>query len=182
MSQFNGTTPGTFDHSIIDVNDPRVSSYIYAGKAVVTGGHDTLPTESFTMPPVPSYDGGGGPTVANTDALKTFGNNIATLNGFVAKAKSLLELRPTIAAGGFEEGFELDSTYKTSIYFPYYGVLTDLGTGLGDLHDAIFVIAGKYTTTEELNGMTATELNADFDKTENDFTVMMRANGGTSTS
>jgi len=186
MSQFNGTQPNNSvrgpagDHSVIDANDPRIETYIYAGKPAVVGGtQQKSPAYTVTPPDVPNYDdGGSGSTVVNTDALKTFRDNIQKLTPFVTQASKALATQPYIAAGGYPGGFALDTTYKTSLFVPYTTVLDDLGQGLGDLGVAIDNIIGKYTSVDELNGMTATEFDTDIDTPDHDFTLMMKANGG----
>lgn len=187
MTQFTGTTPnaggGVTDHSVIDANDNRINSYGYKygsdpSHGIVGGGHRPPPAFSFTPPGIPNYDAGQGTIVVNTDALKKLRDNIDQLIPWVKSAKGALTNQPKVAAGGFPDAFTLSNTYKSSLYGPYIAVLNDLDTALEDLKKAIDAIMAKYTTVEELNGMTAAQFEADLSRVKNDFTLLMKANGG----
>lgn len=142
-----------------------------------------------TQPPaVPSQDGGSGTTVVDTPSLDTFAENMGKLMAPVKDAWSTLNGLSPIAAGSFADATNIrtkvsgDSSgasgSSSDLLSSYLSVLDDLHSGLSDLQVAAQQMSQKYTTADDLNGMSATDLQNDLEDTQNLFGNMMSANGG----
>jgi hypothetical protein len=139
-------------------------------------------------PPVPSQTGSGGTTVVNTAALETFASNINQLIGPVKDAYSQLQNMTPLQIGQLNESTALEgkinsatsSSATSGLVDSYTAVLNDLANGLTDIYNAVKTMSKNYTTADDLNKMTATDLQNAFQQAQGDFSSMMTANGGTS--
>lgn len=143
----------------------------------------TLLSPVLTAPPTTS--GGSGMTAVNSDAMHTFSANIGALLPMVRDAMAALQnLRP-VRAGCFFEAYQVNKKVNsggsdtTDLADSYSGVLYQCYTGLLDLKKAVDNLATKYTTVDEWNNMSVTELTNDLAPVSGDFNQMMAANGGT---
>jgi hypothetical protein len=140
---------------------------------------------------VPSQTGAGGKTVVNTAALDTFASNINQLIGPVKDAYNQLQKLNPLQIGSLHEstGLEMKINSATSgssgsggLVDSYSAVLNDLANGLTDIYNAAKTMSKNYTTADDLNGMSVTDLQNAFSKAQGDFSNMISANGGTSAS
>jgi len=122
-------------------------------------------------PPVP------GVTSVNTTALANFSTYIGEL---IPPIKALVQelTGVDVQPGAFYDadqirtvinGLNDDAGLKSS----YTKIIGDLVQGLTDIQTALGQMATKYTTTDELNKATVTDLQNDFQTVQSDFTSMM---------
>jgi hypothetical protein len=131
-------------------------------------------------PPVPQQDGGKGATVVNTPSLDVFASNMGKLMAPVKDAWTTLNGVAPIAAGSFADataiktkvsggGASTGGASAGDIVSGYLNVLNDLHKGLGDLQTAANQMSAKYTTADDLNGMSAIDLQNDMGDSANLF-------------
>jgi hypothetical protein len=141
-------------------------------------------------PPVPGTQGGSGQTVVSTPSLDAFAASVGQLISPVQTALSQLKALAPVAPGAFDKAWTIQGQVSGSqtgsgsstpaLQATYETVLTDLINGLTDLQSAVVTMSGKYTTADDLNHATATDLQNDLDAAQGDFGNMMTANGGSS--
>src|ERR1700761_1491292 len=131
-------------------------------------------------PPVPQQDGSKGETVVNTPSLDVFASNMGKLLAPVKDAWSTLNGLAPVAAGSFADATAIRSKVSGGdastggdtagdIVGGYLKVLNDLHKGLGDLQTTANTMSGKYKTADDLNGMSATDLQNDLGDSANLF-------------
>ncbi|SRR5579871_552290 len=153
------------------------------GGPSLTDHQNTMLNPVFTQPPHTS--GSQGVIAVNSDAMMTFAANIGKLLPMVQDALRVLQdLRP-VRAGCFFEAYNLNKKVSTGesgtkpLVDNYSNVLYQCYQGLLDLQGAVHKIASKYSTVDEWNKMSVTELANDLAPASGDFNHMMAANGGT---
>ncbi|MGW7673279.1 hypothetical protein ACWGJX_40250 [Streptomyces sp. NPDC054775] len=118
----------------------------------------------------------------DTPSLDLFAANVSKLLEPINKAASRLSAT-SVQPGGFYHankmrtavtGLNADDGLKKQ----YLDVLTALGKGLTDLRGGIVDLSHKYTTFEEANKLSATDLSHYVQSAQGDFDEMMKANGG----
>jgi hypothetical protein len=132
------------------------------GNGVNTGG----PTGSGPgAPPPPASGGGGGggsgnKLVVHTDSLRTVGTNFGTLATRAGAAITALDALPRVAAGQFYMANELASGTKgvAGLKTGYRAVLVAVRNTLLDAQTALGTVANKYTATENINDVKASDL------------------------
>jgi hypothetical protein len=143
-----------------------------------------LPAPVPASPAVPSQYGGSGATSVNTPSLDVFATNMGQLVDMARNALSQLTGLPPVAPGAFYHAYQIQdkvsgaSGSSNDLVANYQGVLTDLANGLTDIQSAAQNMSQKYTTTDDLNNMSVTDLQNDLSVSQGDFTGMMSANGG----
>jgi len=155
-------------------------------------------TSNLTPPKVPPQNGGSGTTVVDTASLDTFADNMSRLLTPVKDALTQLKAMPQVAAGLFPDaqtmetavsGIPSDSSASSgssgsgaagadNLQANYIKVLSDLCDGLTDLKQAATTMSGKYTTADDLNNMSVTDLTNALNSSTSDFSKVMTDNGG----
>ncbi|MGV9935196.1 hypothetical protein [Streptomyces olivaceoviridis] len=152
----------------------------WKGSAHFPGGSGSFDDNGATwvQPPVPGAGGPGKPTTVDTPSMLLYASNMESLLPHLDNA--LQRLEPVVAAaGGLPSGRTLratvgstqKSTGKASgLVSAYYSSLTDIKAGVTDLVAAVREMAKKYDRLEDLNQMSAAQLQkymqdakADFD-------------------
>jgi hypothetical protein len=156
----------------------------------VSGPQSSKPTP----PPVPAPNSGpDGQTVVNTVALDTFASNISQLIGPVKDAYNKLQQINPLQIGKLYESSALENKINSSgqsasgggsggLVDSYIAVLDDLANGLQDIYNTAAAMSLKYTTADELNGMSVTDLQNALNSAQGSFGNMMTANGGSPSS
>jgi hypothetical protein len=145
-----------------------------------TPGDDTNPGPTQQNP---SGSGPGMPTSVDTPSLDAFatymGELIPTLNALLP-GLNLVNVQP----GAFYHadqirelinGLNGDSGLKSR----FTQVISDLVQGLTDIQTAVNEMSTKYQGTEDLNNMSVTDLQNDFQQVEGDFSSLMSDAGST---
>jgi hypothetical protein len=144
-----GVTPPAQQWSPSDATRPP-------DKPLPTGGSSTPP------PKVPGGDGKGNTSV-DTPSLDVFVTNVKALltpvNGLVTSLKSMHAVQP----GAFYHADVIRANINGDngdggLRAKYRSAVTDLGSGLTDLHEAITTLSQKYKSTEEANKGTADDV------------------------
>lgn len=122
-----------------------------------------LPTGNGPTPPkIPGGDGSGNTSV-DTPSLDLFVTNVKTLltpvNGLVTSLKGMHPVQP----GAFYHADVVRANINGDngdggLRAKYRSAVTDLGSGLTDLHEAITTLSTKYKNTEEANKGTADDV------------------------
>jgi hypothetical protein len=144
---------------------------------------------NLIAPPVPSSSASSsGSTVVNTPSLDAFASNIGALINPVKDAYSKLLALPAVAPGQFYQAYQIQNKVNgaqgssggsgTDLTSSYTAVLNDLADGLTSIQTAAQQMSAKYTTTNDLNNMKASDLQTDLDSAQSEFGSMMSANGG----
>lgn len=166
---------------------PSYAGNQYQGHTTVSPAHNP-PDEPghISIPPVPSGDKSKQRTSVDTPSLQLFADNVRKLVAPVTSAAQALQ-EVGVKPGGFYHGNKIrtdvdganeDGGLKES----FLKALSDVTTGLTDLGDRMTELSSKYTTIEDANHMTATDLqNAMADSTA-DFNLMTKDNGGAGSS
>jgi len=153
------------------------------GTSVPNGqGSYTDPT-TFTPPAVPSGKGDGKGTTVDTPSLDLFADNIDQLVAPVKQAQSALK-GVSVAPGDFYHANKMridlnGPNADDGLKEQFVKVLGDLSQGLSDLSAGMRQLSQKYTTTEDANSASATDLQSAFQSTEGDFTSLITDAGGT---
>ncbi|MEU6028856.1 hypothetical protein ABZ825_17880 [Streptomyces tauricus] len=165
-----------------DDNGSGVDDHHYAGGTDVLDYPGILSDlNPFVPPPVPGGDGQGGTSVS-TPSLDLFASNIDLLIQPVRDVATGLD-EVAVAPGAFYHANVMRSTVNGpnadgGLKKSYGVALSALVRGLTDLRDGARTLSRKYTTAEEDNSLTATDL-ADAMRTATaDFNTMMTSNGG----
>jgi hypothetical protein len=153
------------------------------GTSVPTGQGQFSNPATFTPPAVPSHDASGHGTSVDTPSLDLFASNIDLLIDPVHKARTALQ-GISVEPGAFYHANKM----RTDVNGPnaddglkkqFDQVLTDLASGLADLRDGIRTLSAKYTSLEEANKASATDLQNAFDSSTSDFNQLITDSGGT---
>ena len=154
------------------------------------GQKQAVDQPNVSSPRIPqAVSADSGKTVVNTQALTHFGNNINELLAPVSTAQSSVNALAPVAAGAFDKAWTIQgdltgdgtrTSAGTDLKTSYGKVLTDLSNGLNDLVSAVKTMAQKYTTTDDLNNMKASDLQQSLDKTTGDFGNIITDGGGSS--
>lgn len=115
-----------------------------------------------TPPKIPGGDGTGNTSV-DTPSLDLFVTNVSTMLGWVTPLTTKLKTLAAVQPGAFyhadviRAGINGDNG-DGGLKAKYRTVLSDLGNGLTDLHDAVKNLSHKYTSVEEANKGTADDV------------------------
>jgi hypothetical protein len=143
------------------------------------------PGDDHNPGPQHSNPNGSGPTPPTTvdtpslDAFATYmGELIPTLNNLLPDLK-LVDVQP----GAFYHadqiravinGLNADAGLKNKFTL----VIADLVQGLTDIQTAVTTMSSKYKSTEDVNNMSVTDLQNEFQTVQSDFTTLMNDAGG----
>jgi hypothetical protein len=140
------------------------------------------PLPSGSGPPAPPV-----PTSVDTDSLTTFASNVQALIAPVEAARTQIQ-GTSVQPGAFYHADVMRSAINGSgsgsgssspgLAAQYEKVLTDLANGLTDVHTAVTSLANKYTSTEELNSMSASDLQTTMSDAVGDFNSLITDDGG----
>jgi hypothetical protein len=143
-----GVTPPAQHWSSGDAHHP-------ADTPVPTGGGPTPPK-------VPGGDGTGNTSV-DTPSLDRFVENVKSLVTPVNNLVTLLKTTAPVQPGAFYHADAIRANINGDngdggLKAKYRSAVTDLGSGLTDLHEAIAGLSAKYKSTEEANKGTADDV------------------------
>lgn len=155
----------------------------------------SVPSASESVPsfevPAPAVPGGGSAgsrnIVVTTPSLDLFAANIGELMGPVKQAWTQLGQLPAVAAGAFPEAYQILAKVSgihsgpstiAGMVNDYQNVLNDLYNGLGKIQTATQQMSRTYTNIDQLNTMSATDLQNDLNDSQGYFSAMISANGG----
>ncbi len=148
-----------------------------------TSADDTTPGEQHGNPNTP---GPTTPTSVHTPSLDAFATYMGEL------ITPLNNLLPDLAAvdvqpGAFYHANVIRATINglngdAGLKSKFQNVIADLVEALTDIQTAVTEMSTKYQNTEDLNGLSVTDLQQDFQSVQADFTLLMNDAGGTSSS
>lgn len=133
-------------------------------------------TSHVQPPPVPGGTGKGN-TVVDTPSLDLFADNMDKLAEPVKLAyQKLSQLKP-VAPGAFYDAYELRSAAAGAngdqgLQNTYLKMLNDLHQGLSDISTGVRGLSKKYTSVEQDNKMTTTDLSNAFESAQGDFSKL----------
>jgi hypothetical protein len=138
-----------------------------------------LPTDTALLKPpkVPSYSGSSGTTRTNTDALDLFADNIGALNSPVLTARSYIATSD-VAPGGFFDAYNFRDAYRNKLVGQFGPMLDDLAQGLNELRAVCYKISANYRKTNDMNNMTAADIQPALDDVNGYFSKMMKTTSG----
>lgn len=165
---------------------PQTPTEWNSGMADRPGEHYPPVPDQFTAPPVPSAAGpsGGGNTTVDTPSLNLFATNMKSLIApLQAVASTLGNVNVQPGAPGFYHADQIRATVgtvsaKTGIASDYHQVLGDLANGLDEVSQTMQNLGAKYTSTEDANKMSATDLQAGLDTATGYFNKTIADTGG----
>jgi len=140
-----------------------------------------------TPPPLPAKGSGSGNTSVDTPSLELFASNIQQLVGPVQQVAANLKAMAPVEPGAFYQADQIRSAVTGDngdggVRDKYQLLLTDLAGGLTDLANGIKILAGKYTTGEEFNKVTADQVTQALNGATSYFTGAMSDVGGSGSS
>lgn len=148
------------------------------------GGTDIAPGTGYSPwrvvpppPPVPTGTHNGEGTSVDTPSMELFAANMMLLHDYALFAHAQLA-DVNVQPGVFYDANKMRVTINgvnddDGVKGWYVKVLYDLSLGLADLHDGILTISAKYTSIEDLNKLSTTELQQDLGLVPGDFNTML---------
>lgn len=142
-----------------------------------------VPTWGGPTPPKVPGGNGSGNTSVDTPSLDLFVKNVKTLldpvNGLVTSLKSMHAVQP----GAFYHADVIRANINGDngdggLRAKYRSAVTDLGSGLTDLHLAITSLSNKYHSTEEANKGTADDVSRALNGAQTYFGGIITDTGG----
>jgi hypothetical protein len=167
----DGTESSSFDQGQWDrewaaweaykAEEDKIHEFDVKDDVPVDTNHGFGTSGQFDPPAVPGGDGPGEPgsTEVSTDAMKTFAANIKSLvDPMVTSWNDMGNVK--IAAGGFHEAFTLRDTIMgpTGLAMTTQTFIGNTRETMADIAVAAEELAAKYTSAEEFNKMTGTDL------------------------
>lgn len=144
-----------------------------------------LPTGTGPTPPkVPGGDGTGNTSV-DTPSLDRFVENIKSLLDPVNTLLTTIKGMPAVQPGAFYHADVIRANINGDngdggLKAKHRAVVTDLGNGLTDLHEAIHGLSLKYKSTEEANKGTADDVTRALNGAQTYFGGIITDAGGSS--
>ncbi|MEW2520815.1 hypothetical protein [Actinacidiphila alni] len=177
-------TYGTLDGTLPpDPPKPKHKLEEYDGGTTLPDGSGVYSDGTpFDPPSVPGGSGGGKGTSVDTPSMTLFADNIGKLVPPTQAASKKLE-PISVAPGAFYHADQIRTKVSglngdAGLKSQYVKVLADLAQGLGDLRDGVTQLAAKYTSLEDANSMTATDLQTAMQSATGDFTALLTDSGG----
>jgi hypothetical protein len=143
------------------------------------------PSGTGPIPPkVPGGDGKGNTSV-DTPSLDVFVENVKSLLTPVNDLLTTIKGMPAVQPGAFYHADVIRSNINGDsgdggLKSKYRSVVTDLGNGLTDLHEAIHGLSLKYKSTEEANKGTADDVTRALNGSQSYFGGIITDAGGSS--